>query len=85
MKIGLLTSFKLNLFDKKKKQNPMWVDLKEKFKSADMFLSTFNSGNKIENIDQCVRNISGGQLGAFYSKIKNYPDQYKSIQINTNL
>ena len=51
MKIGLLTSFKWNLFDKKKKQNAMWVDLKEKFKSADMFLSTFNSGNKIENID----------------------------------
>ena len=33
----------------------------------------------LEMIDQCVRNISGGQLGAFYSKIKNYPDQYKSM------
>jgi predicted SAM-dependent methyltransferase len=33
----------------------------------------------LEMIDQCVRNVGGGQLGVFYSKIKNYPDQYKSM------
>ena len=33
----------------------------------------------LEMIDQCVRNISGGQLGVFYSNIKNHPDQYKSM------
>lgn len=33
----------------------------------------------LEMIDQCVRNIVGGQLGVFYSKIKKHPDQYKSM------
>ena len=31
----------------------------------------------LEMVDQCVRNIVGGQLGVFFSKIKNNPDQYK--------
>lgn len=31
----------------------------------------------LEMIDQCVRNIGGGQLGVFFSKIQNNPDQYK--------
>ena len=33
----------------------------------------------LEMIDQCVRNIRGGQLGVFYSKIKDHPDQHKSM------
>ena len=33
----------------------------------------------LEMIDQCVRNIGGGQLGVFYSKIKGHPDQFKSM------
>lgn len=33
----------------------------------------------LEMIDQCVRNIGGGQLGVFYSKIKDHPDQHKSM------
>lgn len=31
----------------------------------------------LEMIDQCVRNKGGGELGVFFSKIKNNPDQYK--------
>jgi predicted SAM-dependent methyltransferase len=34
----------------------------------------------LEMIDQCVRNIGGGQLGVFYSKIKkDHPHQHKSM------
>jgi len=33
----------------------------------------------LEMIHQCVRNIAGGQLGVFYSNVKNHPDQYKSM------
>ena len=34
----------------------------------------------LEMIDQCVRNIGGGQLGVFFSKIKDHPDQFKSMK-----
>jgi predicted SAM-dependent methyltransferase len=33
----------------------------------------------IEMIDQCVRKINGGQLGVFYTQLKHYQDQYKSM------
>ena len=33
----------------------------------------------LEMIDQCVRNIGGGQLGVFYSNLASHPDQYKSM------
>jgi predicted SAM-dependent methyltransferase len=33
----------------------------------------------LEMIDQCVRNVSGGQLRLFYSKIKKQHDQHKSM------
>jgi predicted SAM-dependent methyltransferase len=33
----------------------------------------------MEIIDQCVRNVNGGELGCFYEKIKNHQDKYKHL------
>jgi hypothetical protein len=58
MKIGLWSNHS-NLFNYKKNRDGYtyrWFDLEKKFKSMDIFLSTFNSCNEVENFDIIIEN-----------------------------